>query len=178
MTRIYTRSGDNGTTGLASGERVSKSDNRIAAIGDIDELNCTIGVVLSYPLDADSSSLLQQLQHLLFEVGAELAFPDKQRILPPHSTLLEQNIDDLSTKLEPLKKFILPGGCAAAAECHRARAICRRAERQLIALQLNANVHVDLTTFINRLSDLLFVLARYINKAQQHADIFWVSAQK
>lgn len=178
LTRIYTRSGDTGTTGLASGDRVSKNDIRIAAIGDIDELNCAIGVLRSHSLDNSSDKLLLKLQHLLFEVGAELALPDIPRILPADAKYLEEKIDELSLKLEPLRQFILPGGSTAACACHMARAICRRAERQLVALHNTCPLHADVLIFINRLSDLLFVLARYMNKSSQTTDIFWLASIK
>ena len=178
MTRIYTRSGDKGTTGLGSGDRVSKNDIRIAAIGAIDELNCAIGVLRSYSLDSNHDRLLLKLQHLLFEVGAELALPGHPRVLATDTQYLENKIDELSLELAPLKKFILPGGSTAASACHMARAICRRAERQLVALHATSPLHSDLMIFTNRLSDLLFVLARHINKSTHQSDVFWLASEK
>lgn len=158
MARIYTRSGDQGTTGLANGQRIKKDATRMHCIGHIDELNALLGIVIA---SAQSiASILQPVQHQLFELGAELAAPDSNRIKTEHILLLEKNIDELDAKLPALKAFILPGGNLAAAYAHQTRAVCRRAERCLFKLSQIENINPDSLKYLNRLSDLLFVIAR------------------
>ena len=173
LTRVYTRTGDDGTTGLGDGRRIAKDAGRIETIGDIDELNSSIGVLLCNDIDAMSRRTLTDIQHSLFDLGGELSMPGTEVITDDRVTALEEQLDKLNSGLTPLKEFILPGGSSAAAACHLARAICRRAERHLHGLSKTDTVNPASTRFLNRLSDLLFVLARHINKAAGIADVFW-----
>ena len=168
--KIYTRTGDSGETGLFDGRRVSKSDLRVDAYGEVDELNASIGVVLSAGVDADVAEMLQAVQRDLFAVGGRLADPtrrvaervDKMHVGPAQISLLEQWIDRLEAELPPLRRFILPGGSTAGATLHLARTICRRAERRIVLLGAD-EVPADLLAYVNRLSDFLFVAARAVN---------------
>lgn len=173
LSRIYTRTGDKGTTGLGDGSRISKSDLRIAAIGDIDELNSVIGIVLSHEVDSATREALTRIQHQLFNAGGELCMPGNPMIQESHVTWLEQQLDHLNQSLQPLKEFILPGGSSEAAYCHLARTVCRRAERNLVLLNDRDTVSTILMQYVNRLSDFLFVLARHINKQKNQPDIMW-----
>ncbi len=183
MGKIYTRTGDAGETGLFAAGRVRKDDPRIEAIGSVDESNAAIGVVrmeLSRggTAPAGLDDFLSEVQHRLFDLGAELAMP--QPITKGESSLsdadisaIETAIDRYDADLEPLKQFILPGGCPSAAQLHLARGLCRRCERQLVALAATAPVRREVLAYVNRLSDLLFVLARAANKAHGVADVKW-----
>lgn len=175
LSKIYTRTGDAGTTGLGNGERVSKNNLRVHAMGDVDELNATIGVLLCEPLPEDVSELLTGVQHDLFDLGGELCIPDMSLITPQHVDRLERTLDGFNDTLEPLKDFILPGGTRAAALTHQARTICRRAERSVVALAEQAAEPVNDAPrqYLNRLSDLLFVLARVLNRAAGRGDVLW-----
>ena len=173
LSRIYTRTGDDGTTGLGDGSRLGKDHIRIEAIGTVDELNSVIGLVRAQPLSSDCAQILPHIQHDLFDLGGELATPSLQMITARHVTFLEQALDALNAGLMPLKEFILPGGILAAAHCHHARTVCRRAERSLIHLHTSQAVNPASLGYINRLSDLLFVMARHLNKQAQVPDILW-----
>ncbi len=191
MSRIYTRSGDNGETGLFGGQRVDKDDLRVEAYGTVDELNALLGVVRVHvtPADAAMDSLLQHIQNNLFDVGADLATPEArdehkgrihiQRVSAAQVTYLETQIDHYEAGLPPLTYFILPGGSAAAAALHHARTVCRRAERRCVTLARaeaeNAPVNPDVISYLNRLSDLLFVIARSANHRQGVADTRWTA---
>jgi cob(I)alamin adenosyltransferase len=170
MTRIYTKSGDKGETGLHNGERVSKSSDRIEAIGSIDELNSFIGLSMSSVMPVIIRDALHKVQHILFDIGGELAHPGMKIIPESKVKDLEHCIDDLSTRLDILREFILPGGYKTASQLHVARSICRRAERNCIALE-----HINPTTlqYLNRLSDLLFTMARYLNACEGYKDVVW-----
>lgn len=179
--KIYTKTGDTGSTGLFGGPRVFKDDDRIEAYGTIDELNAALGVVRASGLDSDLDAQLSQLQSELFSIGAELATPapdarGMRLIGLEHTARLEQWIDEHEATLEPLRHFILPAGSLAAAQLHLARAICRRAERRVVSLMRGpeASVSADLLSYLNRLSDLLFVLSRVANARQGCAEIRWV----
>lgn len=172
---IYTRTGDSGMTGLSASGRVHKESLRIQAIGDVDELNCHIGVVRAECHDEQLNNLLQELQSLLFELGAELADPSSSRLIRAHAARMEQFIDRLDDALPPLRTFILPGGELSAAQCHLARSVCRRAERSLFRLSRSEQVNSASLQFLNRLSDLLFVIARTMNHRSGTADIPWKS---
>jgi cob(I)alamin adenosyltransferase len=181
MMKIYTRTGDSGETSLLGGDRVLKNDVRIEAIGSIDETNAAIGVVRA-ELDRGSASpegldaLLAKIQHSLFDLGAELAAREggqPSRIIDSEITTLEHEIDRYEAIVEPLRAFILPGGSAAAAQLHMARCVCRNAERRLVALMNVEVVRGELLQYVNRLSDLLFVLARAVNRANRLPDIEW-----
>lgn len=176
--RIYTRTGDSGTTGLSIGGRVDKDNPRIQALGEVDELNCQIGVVRSLSLDDQMERTLRDIQNLLFELGAELAQPASSRLIREHTAQVEQFIDRLSATLPPLNAFILPGGVPPAAQCHLARALCRRAERSLFRLSRTEQVNPVSLQFLNRLSDLLFVVARAMNHRAGAADLLWKTSAK
>ena len=178
LTRIYTRRGDDGTTGLASPTRLSKDAARIEAIGAVDELNAQLGVLLAEPLPEDVAALIGELQHRLFDLGGELAMPDYQAIQAQQVTALEEAIDRYNAALPSLKEFILPGGSRAAALCHVARTVCRRAERRLVSLNRDEPLAPSLLHFINRLSDLLFVLCRVLNRAAGRQDVYWQKRNK
>ncbi len=176
--KIYTRTGDSGTTGLFGGARVSKHDLRIAAYGDVDELNALLGVCRATGLPSEVDAVVGQLQHELFALGAELASPSAAvsgvELLSEYSVQrLENQIDRFELDLAPLRNFILPGGSPAAASLHVARCVCRRAERQLVALAATAPVRDVALRYVNRISDLLFVAARCCNRAAGVADTPW-----
>jgi cob(I)alamin adenosyltransferase len=183
LNKIYTRTGDDGTTGLVDGSRIGKNALRIAAIGDVDELNSLIGMAIVEMADdaAEQKAMLTRIQNDLFDLGADLATPGDDfapsemtlRMVASQSEALEAAIDALNDQLEPLTSFILPGGSRAAAAVHIARATARRAERAIVAMADADAVNPQALTYINRLSDYLFVLARYINKAQG-GDPLWV----
>jgi len=173
LTKIYTRTGDDGTTGLGDGGRVDKDDPRIEAIGDVDELNSAIGLLLSNDLPETIQPILTDIQHRLFDIGGELSMPGHNILDPGRVEALEQALDALNSDLPALKEFILPGGTPAAASCHLARAICRRAERRVHRLARTAAVNPATFKYLNRLSDLLFVMARVLNKQAGQPDVFW-----
>jgi cob(I)alamin adenosyltransferase len=176
--KIYTRTGDGGATTLFDGTRIAKSDPRVDAYGEVDEANATIGVVRGEGLDADLDELLGQVQRDLFALGSRLADPaeriadrvTKIALGPADVTRLEEWIDKYEAELTPLRRFILPGGTRAAAAMHLARTVCRRAERRMVAL---AVLEVEFLAYMNRLSDLLFVLARVVNRRAGHAEAEW-----
>lgn len=173
LSRIYTRTGDDGTTGLADGSRVFKDDLLIECIGTVDELNSVLGVALAAGLPDTLNQMLAEVQHRLFDFGGELSLPGYAGIRDEDTTALENWIDSLNEELPPLKEFILPSGSAGAAQCHLARAVCRRAERQLISLNRSNPVRGQSLRFLNRLSDLLFVAARAAAKASDEGEIYW-----
>lgn len=173
LSRIYTRTGDQGETGLGDGSRTPKDSLRIQSIGDIDELNSMLGVLLTKTLPDTGRDLLLRVQHRLFDLGGELSIPGHQLLTDPEVDYLEQRLDELNQELPTLKEFILPGGSEAAACCHLARSICRRAERQLVTLADHEDVNPVATRYLNRLSDLLFVMARDFNRINNQPDVFW-----
>ncbi|MFL5331235.1 MAG: cob(I)yrinic acid a,c-diamide adenosyltransferase [Gemmataceae bacterium] len=184
LSRIYTRSGDAGVTGLGDGARVSKDTARIHAIGDVDELNAALGVLLADAHDWAEAELIRSIQNDLFDVGADLCVPaipgevlaSKLRVTAHQVERLEQAIDRFSERLQPLTSFILPGGSPIAAACHLARTICRRAERSVVALHNQELLNTEVLKYLNRLSDLLFVLAR-IGNDDGRGDILWVPGE-
>ncbi len=173
LSKIYTRTGDDGSTGLADGSRVAKDNPRIAALGEVDELNCVIGLLLTEALPDAIHALLTGIQHDLFDLGGEMAIPGSTLLAAKRSEQLEQAIDTLNAELGPLKEFILPGGTRAAALAHLARAVCRRAERQLVGLAAIEAVSEATRVYLNRLSDLFFVLGREINRQAGCGDVMW-----
>ncbi|HEY4690734.1 MAG TPA: cob(I)yrinic acid a,c-diamide adenosyltransferase [Anaerolineae bacterium] len=182
LTRIYTGKGDEGTTGLIGGQRVPKDSPRVAAYGSVDELNSHIGLALSLGVSDELTPALKAVQNDLFHLGSDLATlePDKQRLKIPqieqrHVDALEQLMDRLTGQLGPLDNFILPGGSTTAAALHVARAVCRRAERDAIALSRVEPIGAFVVKYLNRLSDALFVVARYENHARGVSDIYWNS---
>lgn len=173
LSKIYTRTGDAGTTGLGDGSRVGKDAPRIAALGDVDELNAVVGLLLCEDLPAEVRALLTGIQHDLFDLGGELSVPGGAFLKDTQPARLEQAIDRFNDELTPLKEFILPGGTRAAALTHHARTVCRRAERAVVALAQIETVSVAARQYLNRLSDLLFVLARWLNKHAGAGDVLW-----
>ncbi len=173
LSKIYTRTGDAGTTGLADGTRVAKDSPRIAALGDLDELNSLVGLLLTESLPEDIRRLLTGIQHDLFDLGGEMAIPGSTLLDGKSVDELEQAIDRYNAELGPLKEFILPGGTQAAALAHLARAVCRRAERQLVAVAAQEAVSEAGRKYVNRLSDLLFVLGRTLNRISGRGDVLW-----
>jgi cob(I)alamin adenosyltransferase len=173
LSKIVTRTGDAGTTGLGDGSRVAKDSQRIEAIGAIDELNSTLGVLLSEALPDDCTSLLIDVQHDLFDLGGELSIPGYVAVTDAHVMRLEDAIERLNVNLSPLKEFILPGGARPASLAHVARTVCRRAERALVNLAQTEPVSDQSRKYVNRLSDLLFVLARVLNRDAKVGDVLW-----
>ena len=174
LSKIYTRTGDQGTTGLADGSRVDKDCARVEAMGDVDELNTLIGAILVHDVPESISSALIDVQHALFDIGGELAIPGAQTVTADYVTFLEQTLDGLNANLPPLREFILPGGGAAAIAAHVARAVCRRAERRLLRVSRDDVVNEQSRCYLNRLSDLLFVLARVL-AIGNGGEVFWQS---
>ena len=173
LTKIYTRTGDDGSTGLSDGARIAKDHPRIEAIGAVDELNSAIGIVLAHAPPASIDTMLTDVQHALFDLGGELSMPETTCITGERVAQLEQWLDSLNADLPPLKEFILPGGSPAAAACHLARAICRRAERRLYTLSQVDAINPAAAGYMNRLSDLLFVMSRELNRVAGKPDVFW-----
>lgn len=172
LSKIYTRTGDAGTTGLADGSRVSKTSGRIVTLGDIDELNTQIGAILLHPLEATLRETLIDVQHALFDIGGELAVPGAVTVTEGYVQSLEQALDHLNEDLPPLKEFILPGGGPGAVACHVARAVCRRAERAMVSLSTETEVNELSRRYVNRLSDLLFVVGRVLARADE-GEVYW-----
>jgi cob(I)alamin adenosyltransferase len=176
LNRIYTRTGDQGTAGLVDGSRVSKASARMAAIGDVDEANAALGVAIAALGDGEMRKRLRVIQNELFDLGADIATPDEiagaLRIVPGQVERLEREIDAMNSRLDPLQSFILPGGSAEVAALHLARTVTRRAERSAVALAEGEQVNPPALAYLNRLSDHLFVAARYV-AAKQGGDILW-----
>jgi cob(I)alamin adenosyltransferase len=173
LSKIYTRTGDDGSTGLGDGSRTAKDSLRIEAIGTVDELNSVIGVLLCHKLPEVTQSSLTGIQHSLFDIGGELCIPGSTVITADRVDALEQRLDALNANLAPLQEFILPGGSPAAAACHQARAVCRRAERRTYSLSKSETINPVSIKYLNRLSDLLFVMARHLNREAGSPDVFW-----
>ena len=173
LSKIYTRTGDDGSTGLGDGSRVAKDSARVAAYGTVDELNSSLGVVLACELSEPIRELLTQVQHDLFDLGGELCIPGMAMVHGTDIERLEQAIDTLNKDLPALKEFILPGGGMAGAQCHVARTVCRRAERKTITLAREETVRAEAVHYLNRLSDLLFVIARVLARASGHGEVLW-----
>ncbi len=178
LTKIYTRTGDDGTTGLGDGTRVPKDHARVEAFGTVDELNSVLGLLLCELPDDEMHSALTRIQHRLFDLGGELCIPGRSVIAEAQVTELENILDRLNADLAPLKEFILPGGTRGAALCHLARTVCRRAERRVYTLSRSETVSPVSLKYLNRLSDLLFVVARALNQAGGTPDALWKPAQK
>ncbi|MBP8298253.1 MAG: cob(I)yrinic acid a,c-diamide adenosyltransferase [Burkholderiales bacterium] len=177
LSKIYTRTGDAGTTGLGDGTRTAKNSARVAAMGDVDELNSLLGVILCEDLPAELRELLTGVQHDLFDLGGEISIPGAVLLKPTQPTRLEAAIDRYNADLGPLKEFILPGGTRPAALTHLARTVCRRAERMTVALAAEEAVSEAGRQYLNRLSDLLFVLARWLNRTAGNGDVLWQKAK-
>jgi cob(I)alamin adenosyltransferase len=175
LSKIYTRTGDDGTTGLGDGSRVAKDSARVCAYGTVDEANSTIGLLLAAELPDDLRDLLTTVQHQLFDLGGELCIPGHAAIEDADVERLEQQLDHHNAALPALKDFILPGGGEAAARCHVARTVVRRAERATVTLAHHEAVRPQAIRYLNRLSDLLFVLARVLARDSGHGEVLWVS---
>jgi cob(I)alamin adenosyltransferase len=173
LTKIYTRTGDDGTTGLGDGSRIGKDAIRVEAMGTVDELNSAIGRVLAHEVPNAVRECLDCVHHDLFDLGAELCLPGVTKIDGNHIGRLERELDAFNADLPPLKEFILPGGTLAAADAHIARTVCRRAERTLVALDKAQPGPDGARRYVNRLSDLLFVIARVLNRAAARRDVLW-----
>ena len=173
LSKIYTRTGDDGSTGLGDGARVSKDSARVCAYGTVDEANSAIGLVLASELPDDVRTVLVSVQHQLFDLGGELCIPGHAAIFDADITRLENHLDRFNADLPPLKDFILPGGGLAASHCHLARTIARRAEREVVTLSHHDSVRPEAVRYLNRLSDLLFVLARVLARASGHGETLW-----
>jgi cob(I)alamin adenosyltransferase len=173
LSKIYTRTGDDGTTGLGDGTRVGKDSARVNAYGTVDEANSSIGVVLAAQVPDDIRALLTTVQHQLFDLGGELCIPGHAAISAEDVDALERQLDHYNEALPPLKDFILPAGGEAAARCHLARTIVRRAERETVTLARHDAVRPEAIRYLNRLSDLLFVLARVLARADGQGEVLW-----
>lgn len=174
LSKIYTRTGDKGTTGLGDGSRVDKDSLRVSAYGTVDELNSCIGMVLAEDGVADAvREALTQIQHDLFDLGGELCIPGMTMVHDADIERLEKTLDALNEDLPRLKEFILPGGGRAAANCHLARTVCRRAERNTVSLARQEDVRAEVQRYLNRLSDLLFVMARVLARDSGHGEVLW-----
>jgi len=174
LSKIYTRTGDDGTTGLGDGTRVAKDSARVEAYGAVDELNSCLGVLLAVAgLPDNVRGCLTEIQHELFDMGGELCIPGHRAILAQQVSRLEQELDELNDALPPLKEFILPGGGPASAACHVARAVARRAERRVWTLARTETVNPEVMKYLNRLSDLLFVIARVLVRHERGAEVLW-----
>lgn len=174
LSRIYTRTGDDGTTGLGDGTRTPKDSARVEAYGSVDELNSAIGCVLAVArLPARVTHCLTEVQHDLFDLGGELCIPGHRAITAEFVQRLEDTLDAFNANLPPLKEFILPAGGPAAAACHLSRAICRRAERRVLTLARSEPLAPEVTQYLNRLSDLLFVLARVLARHERGEEVLW-----
>ncbi len=178
LSKITTRTGDAGETGLGDGSRVPKDSARVRALGDIDELNSVLGVLVAEELPEEIRTALTQVQQDLFDLGGEISIPGHAIVGDAHVLRLEQHLQAWNKGLPPLKEFILPGGSRAAAAAHLARAVCRRAERSVVALGRKENVGADARRFLNRLSDLLFVAARLLNRRSRRDDVQWRHERK
>jgi cob(I)alamin adenosyltransferase len=174
LSKIYTRTGDDGTTGLGDGSRVRKDSARVEAYGTVDELNSVIGLLLAVPkLPKKVATCLTEVQHELFDMGGELCIPGHTMIRAEHVARLESELDAFNEKLPALKEFILPGGGPGAAACHLARTVARRAERRAWTLSATESVSPEVLKYLNRLSDLLFVLARVLARHESGAEVLW-----
>jgi len=173
LSKIYTRTGDAGETGLGDGSRTSKDSLRVEAFGTVDELNSVVGTILVHEVPEPSRSYLIAIQHDLLDLGGELCIPGYSAVTNEMVERLEGWLDELNDELEPLKEFILPGGGPAAAACHHARTVSRRAERRVVTLADAESVSEPALGYLNRLSDLLFVMARHLNRVTGHGDVLW-----
>jgi cob(I)alamin adenosyltransferase len=173
LSKITTRTGDGGETGLGDGSRVRKDSPRVAALGEIDELNSALGVLLAEPLSEKIRGDLQSIQHDLFDLGGDVSIPGRSTVTPGQAERLESLLEEMNAALPRLKEFILPGGTRAAGLAHLARAVCRRAERSLVALASSEDVAEAGRIYLNRLSDFLFVLGRVLNRDGGSGDVLW-----
>ena len=177
LSKIYTRTGDEGSTGLGDGARVPKTSPRVEAMGQVDELNSLIGLMMTEALPEEIHQFLMAVQHMLFDLGGELSLPGHTLVSPERVIAVENILDELNATLAPLEEFILPGGTRAAALCHVARSTCRRVERALFSVDDGHAISDASRQYVNRLSDLLFVMARSLNRSAGERDILWQQDQ-
>lgn len=173
LSKIYTRTGDKGETGLGDGSRVDKDHIRVEAFGTTDELNSVIGMILAYDIPEGITACLNKVQHHLFDLGGELCVPGHESIQESYTTYLENVLDEYNADLPMLKEFILPSGGHATSTCHLARTVCRRAERRVITLSKHEKVSLYSISYLNRLSDLLFVIARVLVRHENGSEVLW-----
>jgi cob(I)alamin adenosyltransferase len=173
LSKIYTKTGDSGTTGLGDGSRIEKVSDRLCAIGEVDELNCALGLLIAANIPESMQTILIDIQHDLFDLGGELSIPGSSFVKAEAVDKIETIIDRYNLDLPPLKEFVLPGGCAAAAAAHFSRAVCRRTERAILVVHASEAVNIESIKFINRLSDLLFVVARTTARLDDVGEILW-----
>ncbi len=173
LSKIYTRTGDKGTTGLGDGTRVEKDHLRVEAFGTVDELNSHIGAIIAHKLPVRVRETLEGVQHDLFDLGGELCIPGHKAIIASYTQRLEDTLDELNADLPALKEFILPAGGLATSHCHIARTVCRRAERRLYSLSKIDQVSIETLSYVNRLSDLLFVIARICARFENGQEVLW-----
>ncbi|TDX99378.1 cob(I)yrinic acid a,c-diamide adenosyltransferase [Thiohalophilus thiocyanatoxydans] len=173
LSKIYTRTGDEGSTGLGDGSRVSKTHPRVGTFGTVDELNSLIGMILAHDLPQEVRDCLVAIQHDLFDLGGELSVPGYEAIDSSYTERLERELDAFNDKLPDLKEFILPAGGIATSTCHLARAVCRRAERDAVALAASEAINPAGLIYLNRLSDLLFVIARVLARFENGEEVLW-----
>ena len=173
LSKIYTRTGDKGDTGLGNGSRVDKDHIRIEAIGTVDELNSIIGMVLAYNIPKEVSNSLNKVQHHLFDLGGELSIPEHIALDESYITYIETTLDSFNEDLPMLKEFILPAGGKATSACHLARTVCRRAERRVVTLAKDETISPFSISYLNRLSDLLFVIARILARNENGSEVLW-----
>ncbi len=173
LSKIVTRTGDNGTTGLGDGSRVKKTDRRIEAIGAVDELNSLLGVLIAREVPDEIRATLTEIQHDLFDLGGDLSIPGRSSMTEAQIARLDTAVEKFNALLSPLKEFILPGGSETAAICHVTRSVCRRAERDVWRLGETEKMDAAVAKYLNRLSDLLFVLARALNVHAGRSDVLW-----
>ena len=178
LSKIYTRTGDKGTTGLGDGSRVDKDDLRVETFGTVDELNSMVGLILASEIDDSVRACLTRTQHELFDLGGELCMPGYTLVPEACVDQLETDLDRFNEDLPPLKDFILPGGSESAARCHLARTVCRRAERLMVSLAKVEDINEISLRYLNRLSDLLFVIARVLARANGGKEVIWVHGDK
>ena len=178
LSKITTRTGDAGETGLGDGSRVAKDSLRVCALGEVDELNCVLGLLLAEDVPAELRAALLEVQHDLFDVGGELSIPGHALLAPARVAALEATLERWNADLAPLREFILPGGSRAAAAAHLARTVCRRAERSVVALARKEKVGEPVRLYLNRLSDLLFVAGRVLNRHAGQDDVQWRHPRK
>lgn len=173
LSKIYTRTGDKGDTGLGDGSRVDKDHIRVEAFGTVDELNSIIGMILAYDIPEEITTCLNRVQHHLFDLGGELCIPGHTALDDSYITYLETTLDNFNADLPNLKDFILPSGGHATSTCHLARTVCRRAERRIVTLSKDNNVTPYTISYLNRLSDLLFVVARVLARSENGSEVLW-----
>lgn len=178
LSKLATKTGDDGTTGISGNRRMNKDAARIELIGSVDELNSVIGMVLSQKIDEQIAQVLQQIQHKLFDMGGELAMPECCLIEEKHVSQLETWLTEFNQHLPPLKEFVLPQGDLATTSCHLARTVCRRAERRFVSLQREEKINSTIGIYLNRLADLLFVFCRMLARVNNQSEIMWESRTK